>query len=75
MDKGIVDHIYNEILVIKRNTYESVVVRWLKLERVIQSKVSQKEKKKKHRILKHVYGIYKNSTCEPIYREEMEMQM
>ena len=69
------DHIYNEILVIKRNTYESVVVRWLKLERVIQSKVSQKEKKKKHRILKHVYVIYKNSTCEPIYREEMEMQM
>ena len=41
------DHIYNEILVIKRNTYESVVVRWLKLEPVIQSKVSQKEKKKK----------------------------
>ena len=35
----------NEILVIKRNKCESVVVRWLKLELVIQGKVSQKEKK------------------------------
>ena len=60
--------------VIKRNTYESVVVRWLKLEPVIQSKVSQKEKKK-YCILTHVYGIYKNSTYELIYREEMEMKM
>ena len=40
--------------VIKRNTYESVVVRWLKLEPVIQSKVSQK-KKSKYCILMHIY--------------------
>ena len=37
------------------------------------SEVSQKEKNKYH-ILMHIYGIYKNSTDEPIYRE-MEMQM
>ena len=31
--------------VIKKNKYKSVVLRWLKLEPVTQSKVSQKEKK------------------------------
>ena len=31
-------------LVIKRNEIRSVVVRWMKLEPIIQSEVSQKEK-------------------------------
>ena len=31
---------------IKRNTYESVLVRWMNLEPVVQSEVSQKEKNK-----------------------------
>ena len=30
---------------IKKNTFESVLMRWLKLESIIQSEVSQKEKK------------------------------
>ena len=30
---------------IKKNIFESVVVRWMNLELVIQSEVSQKEKK------------------------------
>ena len=29
---------------IKKNTFESVLVRWMKLEPIIQSEVSQKEK-------------------------------
>ena len=29
---------------IKKNTFESVLMRWMKLERIIQSEVSQKEK-------------------------------
>ena len=29
---------------IKKNTYESVLMRWMKLEPIIQSEVSQKEK-------------------------------
>ena len=29
---------------IKRNTFESVLMRWMKLELIIQSEVSQKEK-------------------------------
>ena len=36
-------HIHNGILVIKRNTFESVLMRWRNLETVIQSEVSQKK--------------------------------
>ena len=41
---------------IKRNTFESVLMRWMNLEHIIQSEVSQKEKDSYH-ILMHVYGI------------------
>ena len=40
--------------VIKRNTWESVLMRWMNLEPVIQSEVSQKNK---YCILMHEYGI------------------
>ena len=41
---------------IKRNTFESVLMRWMDLEPIIQSEVSQKEKHKCY-ILTHIYGI------------------
>ena len=41
---------------IKRNEIELFVVRWMVLETVIESEVSQKEKKK-YRMLTHIYGI------------------
>ena len=41
---------------IKRNAFESVLMRWMSLEPIIQSEVSQKEKDK-YRILMHIYGI------------------
>ena len=41
---------------IKKNTFESVLIRWVKLEPIIQSKVSQKDKHQ-YSILKHIYGI------------------
>ena len=41
---------------IKKNTFESVLMRWMKLEPIIQSEVSQKEKYR-YTILMHVYGI------------------
>ena len=41
---------------IKKNTFESVLVRWRNLEPVIQSEVSQKEKNK-YSMLMHIYGI------------------
>ena len=41
---------------IKRNTFESILRRWMNLEPMIQSEVSQKEKDK-YGILTHMYGI------------------
>ena len=41
---------------IKRNEFELFVVKWMDLESVIQSEVSQKEKNKYH-MLTHIYGI------------------
>ena len=41
---------------IKRNAFESVLMRWMKLEPIVQSEVSQKEKHK-YSILTHIYGI------------------
>ena len=40
----------------KRNKIELFVVRWVDLETVMQSEVSQKEKNKYH-MLTHIYGI------------------
>ena len=41
---------------IKKNTFVSVLMRWMKLEPIIQSEVSQKEKHQ-YSILTHIYGI------------------
>jgi len=41
---------------IKRNTFESVLMRWMNLEIIIHSEVSQKEKDKYH-ILMHIHRI------------------
>ena len=41
---------------IKKNTFESVLVRWMKLEPIMQSEVSQKEKHQ-YSILTHIYGV------------------
>ena len=40
----------------KKNTFESVLMRWMKLEPIIQSEASQKEKHQ-YNILMHIYGI------------------
>ena len=56
MDKEDVVYIHNGILAIKRNENELFVVRWMDLESVIQSEVSQEEKNK-YRMLTHIYGI------------------
>ena len=41
---------------IKKNTFESVLMRWMKLDPIIQSELSQKEKHQ-YSILTHIYGI------------------
>ena len=42
--------------VIKRNTFESILMRWMNLESIIQSEMSQKEKDK-YCIVTHIYRI------------------
>ena len=44
------------ISAIKKNTFESVLMRWMKLEPIIQSEVGQKEKHH-YSILTYIYGI------------------
>jgi len=56
---------------IKVNAFESVLMRWMNLEPIIESDVTQKEKDKYH-ILTHIYGIYKDGTDEIICREAMQ---
>ena len=58
---------------IKRNAFELVLMKWMNLEPIIQSEVSQKEKDK-YCILTHIYGIYKNGSEEFIYRAGMKKQ-
>ena len=41
---------------IKKNAFESVLMRWMKLEPIIQSEVSQKDKHQ-YSILMHIYRI------------------
>ena len=41
---------------IKKNTFESVLMRWMKQEPIIQSEASQIEKHQ-YSILTHIYGI------------------
>ena len=41
---------------IEKNTFESILMRWIKLKLIIQSEVSQREKYQ-YSILTHIYGI------------------
>ena len=56
MDKKGVVHIHNGVLAIKKNAFESVLMRWMKLEPIIQSEGSQKEKHQYH-ILTHIWNL------------------
>ena len=59
---------------IKKNAFESVLMRWMKLEPIIQSEVSQKEKHQ-YSILTHIYGIKKNGSENAICKATKETQM
>ena len=59
---------------IKRNETELFVVRWMDLETVIHSEVSQKENNK-YCMLTHIYGIFKkNGSEEPRGRTGIKTQ-
>ena len=59
---------------IKKKTFESVLMRWIKLEPIIQSEVSQKEKHQ-YSILMHIYGIQKDGSDNPVCKTAKETQM
>ena len=59
---------------IKKNAVESVLMRWMKLDPIIQSEGSRKEKHQ-YSILKHIYGIYKDGNDDPICETTKETQM
>ena len=59
---------------IKKNTFESVLMRWMKLEPIIPSEVSQKEKHR-YSILTHIYGIQKDGNDDPVCEAAKETQM
>ena len=58
----------------KENAFESVLMRWMKLEPIIQSEVSQKEKYQ-YSILTHMYGIQKDGNDNPVCETAKETQM
>ena len=59
---------------IQKNVFESVLMRWMKLEPIIQSEVSQKEKHQ-YRVLTHIYGIEKDGNDDSMCKTTKETQM
>ena len=59
---------------IKKKTFESVLMMWMKLEPIIQSEVSQKEKHQYSK-LTHIYGIQKDGNDNPVRETAKETQM
>ena len=56
MDKKAVVHIPMEYYSAVKTAFESILMSWIKLEPIIRSEVSQKEKHQ-YSILTHIYGI------------------
>ena len=59
---------------VKKNAFESVLIRWMKLEPIMQSEVSQKEKNQ-YSVSTHIYKIWKDGNNDPTFRTAKETQM
>ena len=59
---------------IKKKAFQSVLMRWMKLDPIKRSEVSQKEKHQYH-ILTHIYGLQKDGNDDPICETAKETQM
>ena len=55
--------------VIKKNAFESVLMRWMKLEPIIQSEVSQKERRQ-YSILTHIYMEFRKMVMMTLYARQ-----
>ena len=58
---------------IKKNAFESVLMRWMKLEPIIQSEVNQKEKHH-YSILTHIYIEFRKMVTMTPYARQQETQ-
>ena len=58
---------------IKKNTFESVLMRWMN-QRLLHNEVNQKEKNKYY-ILMHIYGVWKDGNNDPICEAAKETQI
>ena len=54
---------------IKKNSFESFLMRWMKLEPIIQSEVSQKEKHQ-YSILMHIYMEFRKMVIITLYARQ-----
>ena len=72
--KAVVQYTMEYYSAIKKNAFELVLMRWGKLEPIIQSEVSQKEKHQ-YSILMHIYGIQKDGNDDPIWETAKGTQM
>ena len=57
MDKEAVVHTHHGILAIKKNSFESFLMRWMKLEPIIQSEVRQKDKDQYNILMLYTNGL------------------
>ena len=76
MDKEVV-HIHNGILIRYKNithAFESVLMRWIKLEPIIQSEVSQKEKHKYSKLM-HIYMGFRKMVLITLYARQRKRHM
>ena len=56
------------------NAFEAVLVRWMKLEPIIQNEVNQKEKHE-YSILMYIYEIQKDDNEDPMCKTAKETQI
>ena len=56
---------------IKKNAFESVLMRWMNLEPIIQSEVSQKEKHQ-YSILTHIYMEFRKTVMITLYARQQK---
>ena len=56
---------------IKKNAFESVLMRWMKLEPIIQSEVSQKERHQ-YSILTHIYMEFRKIVTMTLYARQQK---
>ena len=56
---------------IKNNTFESVLMRWMKLEPIMQSEISQKEKHQ-YSILMHIYTEFRKKVTITLYTRQQK---